>query len=357
MKSNKLNLIALILAMSTMWGCTTTKPVVNKPLTEQKNVTLVKLCDDHNVYWQWDNITQVITLSKSDQEAKAMIGSNQVVVNGQTFYLSKPVTMAHSTVYVPSDFKDRVIKRLRGPKKIVRKTPKKQRFGRQKIRSIKTIIVDAGHGGKDPGAVGGRGTYEKEVVLDIARKLRAALRKDGYKVIMTRNNDTFISLQQRTEIASSKNADLFVSIHANASRSKSARGIEVFASRNLTYTDKNEEQRLKNHNLFYKNLSIKKSDKNVRTIISDFLYLNKQSESNLLAQSIESSMRKYTKAKSRGVKQSRFFVLRNNLMPAVLVEVGFLSNFKEEKLLRDSSYRKKVAQSIADGIKVYAKAN
>ncbi len=355
MISNKFLFVIVGVVCVFLTGCAAQKPVVKTRPPVAENYALVKLCDDNNVYWQWDYLTQVITLTKGKHEAKAMVGSSQVLVNGQSFMLSKPVAMVHSVIIVPGDFHAQVIKRLKAPRKIARKVPRKQKFDRVSPRPIKRIIVDAGHGGKDPGAIGRSGVYEKNIVLDISRRLRALLRKQGYEVIMTRANDTFISLQKRTEIASSKKADLFISIHANSSPSKSARGIEVFSSRSLSYTDKHEKQRQKNHNLIFKNFKMKKSDKNVGKIIADLMYQHKQSDSDILAETIEYSMQKQMKAKSRGVKKSKFFVLRNNLMPAVLVEVGFLSNYREEKLLKDSSYRQKAAQAIASGVKNYAR--
>jgi N-acetylmuramoyl-L-alanine amidase len=170
---------------------------------------------------------------------------------------------------------------------------------------------------------------------------------------MTRDNDTFISLEERTQIASRENADLFVSVHANASPARSISGLETYSAEDLNFTDKAAVQRKTNEHLLLRNLSIKKGDPNVEGIISDMLYAHKQSESWRLAQQVAQQATKRAKIKNRGAKTARFHVLRNTLVPAVLIEVGFLTNPKEEMLLKTDDYRQKVALNLADSITDY----
>lgn len=222
------------------------------------------------------------------------------------------------------------------------------------IKKVRTIVLDAGHGGKDPGAIGRSGVKEKIVALDITKRLKKALERKGFKIVMTRNKDVFISLKKRTEIASHLNADLFVSIHANANRVRSVHGMEVYTLRHLNILEKNEAQRKNNHKHFFKALVMKENERDVEKILEEKLYNHKQDAAHSLAKKVVKETSRFIKAKNLGVKQSRFFVLRNTLIPAILVEVGFLSNPREERLLKSSSYRQKIANGLAKSIVNYA---
>ena len=225
---------------------------------------------------------------------------------------------------------------------------------KQQPRSF-TIVIDAGHGGKDPGAVGPTGLKEKDVVLKIAKKVRDNLKKKlGWKVIMTRDDDRFIPLIERTGIANSENAALFLSIHANAYKDRKVSGIESFVLG--TTTDK-DALRLaaKENNISPKQVS------DLQVILAD-LKLNdphKIIPSNHLADSVQRALvknlhRQYEKIKDLGVKQAPFLVLMGAEMPSILVEVSFISNPREEKRLRNPRYLDALAGSIVDGLKKYA---
>lgn len=182
-----------------------------------------------------------------------------------------------------------------------------------------TIIVDAGHGGKDTGAHSKQGAYEeKELTLSTAQMICHYLNKLGYKTIMTRSQDVFVSLEKRAEIANTHQADLFVSIHYNFSPSEEAQGVEVY---------------------YYKE---KKTPPSERIVQSKKLGLE-----------VLSKIVKLTGAESRGIKQANFAVIRETNMPAILVEAGFLSNHKERVKLKDPHYRKYIATGIANGIDQY----
>ena len=193
-------------------------------------------------------------------------------------------------------------------------------------RKIKVIVIDPGHGGNDSGAVrrhkkGLIFSYkvkEKDINLEIAKRVKKYLRGTDTRVILTRERDEFISLKNRVKLAKKHKADIFVSIHANAAWDKKMMGIETYYPRKARN----------------KNVSLRK-------------------ESMKLAESIHESLIRHMRSKDRGVKDTMFYVLRNAYMPAVLVEVGFISNHYDAKLLRKSSYRKEVAQVIAQGILEY----
>ncbi len=183
-----------------------------------------------------------------------------------------------------------------------------------------TIVIDVGHGGTDRGARG-HVPYceEKKLCLLTARLVRQYLDQLGYHVVMTRNTDNFIPLPKRVEIASQADANIFVSVHFNSSRSPDAKGIEVF------FCDSKENK--------------------VRS-----------NASKKLADAILSRVVRRTSASSRGVKKGNFYVIRETSMPAVLVEGGFISNPKERALLKSRDYQEKIAQGIADGIDQYFKS-
>jgi len=271
----------------------------------------------------------------------ALVGSDMVIVEEEQVSLSQALVFERGKIRVPQDFKEKIVNRLINEALIHR------------ARSL-TIIVDAGHGGKDPGAISRTGLYEKIVNLDIAKRLKKILLAKGARVIMTREKDEYITLARRTEIASRSRADIFVSIHANSNSARNINGVEVYAMRDLKAEEIKEVQRKRNRYLMFEHMSIKREDPLTKHIVSDLLNRHKLSESDKLASFIAESLSRDIRARNRGMKKSGFFVLRNNLMPAILVEVGYLSNSKEERLLKKGSYRKEIAESLAQGILSYA---
>jgi N-acetylmuramoyl-L-alanine amidase len=234
-------------------------------------------------------------------------------------------------------------------------------YGQQTFSAKKRIVIDPGHGGHDPGAVGPNKLYEKDVVLDVALKLRDILSANpGYEIFLTRDRDVFIPLEERTAIANSKSADLFVSIHANASPNKAAKGIETYM---LNWT--NNEEALKvaareNAISLKKMRQMKKiKEPDILDIIkNDLSRENKRDESINLAHSIQKNLvnnlaKNYDHIVDLGVKQALFYVLFGAKMPSVLVEVSFISNPLEEKLLSKDDYRGDLAKSISAGITKY----
>ncbi len=303
------------------------------PVAPGASRDLKVLCEQYNVQWYLDNVSQVINLRAAGREAKALIDSNVVIVEREKVYLMDNLRRDGGTVIVPEDFLSKVILRLVGTGAL----------GRQGYH----IVVDAGHGGKDPGARSRNGTQEKDITLDISRRLKQSLESRGFKVTMTRDRDVFISLEQRTEIATHAKADLFVSIHANSSPSRSVDGIEVYALRDLDGVEKRDPQRQKNQRMFTRSLAMKSGDVNLEMIIADMLYNYKIAESQLLAAFVNKGTSVGARVNSRGVKRAGFHVLRNTLIPAVLVEVGFLTNSQEEAMLRQADYRQKLADGVA----------
>lgn len=214
------------------------------------------------------------------------------------------------------------------------------------------IVLDPGHGGKDPGAVGKLGTKEKDLNLDIAKRLARRLKQTGYRVLLTRETDEFVSLGGRVNFANKNKADIFISIHNNASRDNPrAIGFEsYFLSEGKT--DLERAQALKeNEVLKIEGVDNSFLNDDLTLILSDLAQTEFLKESEKLASAIQDAADSYLGLANRGVKQTGFYVLRGALMPAILVECGFLSNRREEKLLRQEKMRERIAEAIFLGVR------
>jgi N-acetylmuramoyl-L-alanine amidase len=224
------------------------------------------------------------------------------------------------------------------------------------IHKLKRIVVDAGHGGEDPGAIGPKGTREKDINLSIAKRLAEILKKAGYDVFLTRSDDTFISLADRTRFANKVMADLFVSIHCNASISDNARGFEIyFLSDKATDRAAEAVANMENSVIALEKPSLS-GKRDIEKLLLSMAVTEFMNESSSVCGLINQEIcENFSNLDSRGVKQANFYVLRGATMPAVLVEVGFLSNAKEEKLLNQKKFQKKITENIFNGIKEYEK--
>ncbi len=219
------------------------------------------------------------------------------------------------------------------------------------------IVIDPGHGGKDSGAIGKRGLMEKTVVLDIAKRLKAIIeKKTNYEVILTRETDIFIPLEERTVIANIKKADLFISIHANASRKTNTMGIETYFQ-GIPRTDEERETASREN---MSGLDDRYTDDGniLEFILADMRNTHKINESSYLAGVMQDSLitgisSRYGDIRNLGVKQAMFYVLHKAKMPSILIETSFISNPIEEKRFRNPRYRNQIAHSIYNGIKTY----
>ncbi len=221
---------------------------------------------------------------------------------------------------------------------------------------VKKIVIDPGHGGKDPGAIA-NGLKEKDIVLHMAKKLKGLLvKKLGCEVVITRTGDQFISLEERTAIANTNNADLFISLHVNASTRKKAHGLETYF---LNLSTNAEAIRVAARENATSELRL--SD--LQNILSDIMKNSKRNESSKLASfvhnSILSGLKKsnYSNVKNLGVKQAPFYVLIGAEMPSILIEMAFISNHEDAKNLRQEQYLDTFAQEIVTGIQAYMNAN
>jgi len=219
---------------------------------------------------------------------------------------------------------------------------------------VDVIVIDAGHGGEDYGAIGRhKKTREKEITLDIAKELAKLIRKEKqFKVIMTRNSDDYVSLEQRAKIANDAKADLFISIHCNASPKTQAHGFEMFYLAPAKSDAARAVAQFENAPFLLGDPSLDKSHENdLAFILNDMIQTEFITESADLAYMADIEMSKKIKIKSRGVDHAGFFVLNRVYMPSILVETAFISNKDEENLLRKSSFRKDVAEGIYNAVK------
>ncbi|MEE9591908.1 MAG: N-acetylmuramoyl-L-alanine amidase [Thermodesulfobacteriota bacterium] len=214
---------------------------------------------------------------------------------------------------------------------------------------ISRIIIDPGHGGKDPGAIGKRGLKEKDINLKLAKKLRNLL-KGSFKgdIVLTRERDIFLPLEERTAIANTKNADIFLSIHVNASPNRKARGIETYY---LNFTTDEEAIRVAAR----ENATSIRHMSDLQFILNDLMRTAKTNESVRMAADIQESIvstlkKRYRRINGNGIKGAPFYVLVGTQMPSVLIEVSFISNSEEETRLRKDAYLNGIAKGITTGV-------
>jgi len=213
---------------------------------------------------------------------------------------------------------------------------------------VRRVIIDPGHGGHDTGTVGADGTQEKDVALAIARKLRTVLTEQGLEVVLTRETDRFVRLEERARLANAGRGDLFISVHCNSLPQRHIRGIE-------TYTLNLASDRYAIRLAARENATSEKGMSDLRFLLADLATRANTEESVRLATQVQSGLVSALGSKDRkfrdlGTKEALFYVLLGTKMPAILVETGFLSNPEEEKRLASGDYQEEVARAIASGV-------
>lgn len=341
----------LILFLVILTGCAYYTDIVKLPdlpiyneteiINNTRYISLIKYCNYYNLDWNWDLTSQKIEIRRDDLHLVLRPNSNYILLNGKVIKLKENIAYKGGMAFVPLGFAAELADML----KVERITP-------SPYYTIDTIVLDPGHGGKDPGAIGRYGIKEKSVVLDLAKRLKKILEKKNLRVILTRDSDRFISLRKRTEFANNNNADLFISIHANASRYSRASGFEVYylsdsvddATRALEIienkTANSEVDTMPNRDYLSATLWDLKLTENRRVSKELAYYI-----CNVASDALD--------MKNRGVKGARFYVLKNTRMPAVLIEVGFLTNRRELSKLKKGYFREMVARAIAKSILEY----
>jgi len=226
----------------------------------------------------------------------------------------------------------------------------------KKLRDI-VIALDAGHGGEDPGAIGASGLQEKKVVLAIAKELEKLIDAEaGFISRMVRRNDYYVSLRGRTAIARKKNADLFVSIHADAFKNKKARGASVWVLSNRGASSEVGRWLAKKENNSdliggVGSVNLGGKDKVLKGVLLDMSMTASRKDSREVAKKIHKNIGKFAKMHKPSVEHAGFLVLKSPDIPSILVETGFISNPQEERALKTAAYRKKMARAVFEGIK------
>ena len=216
-----------------------------------------------------------------------------------------------------------------------------------------TVVVDAGHGGEDQGAHGPRGLLEKDLVLDVAQRVAAGLGAQGLRVVMTRDSDHFVPLDERTRLANAAHPDLFISIHANASSLQGVKGIETFFA-SPEATDESARALAQRENLAFGASAARMAEGDpLRAILGDLLATEHLAAAQEFAGLAQRRLATAEASRSRGVKQAPFVVLMGVHAPAVLVEVGFLTNAKEESRLASARERERLVSGLAEAVAVF----
>lgn len=217
---------------------------------------------------------------------------------------------------------------------------------------LRKIVLDPGHGGKDPGAIGVDGIAEKDIVLAVAKKLALKLKKEmGVEVVLTRSDDTFVELKDRTAMANAEQADLFISLHVNASPNPDARGLETY------YLD-NTTDEAANRLAARENAVARSSVTDIQFILSDMIQNLKLEDSITLAHRLHASVvsqvgQRYGEVRDLGVKKALFYVLVGARMPSVLVEMFFVTHKSEARALAKEAYQDAIVDALLEGIRKY----
>ena len=297
--------------------------------SQRDYIGIDEFCKKYNFQYSFDTIDDVVRLKSPDREIQVMLNSNVGYSTGVIFYLQDPPVYLGGKILLPLRLAEMISTR-----EIVSFKPP---------FAIETIVIDPGHGGKDPGAISRSGIKEKDVNLKVSKYLKEELERKGFNVILTRSTDVYLTLGQRVEIAKKHNADLFLSIHANANRSRSVNGVEIYY---LTPTRLKSRERA---------TQLAKDDDfgikpfNAKVILWDMVLTKNQ------GLSVELSRALYFAFKNLGFKikplrKAPFYVLRFAYVPSVLVEMGYLTNSYEEKMLKKTYYQKQIAEAIALGV-------
>ena len=303
-----------------------------------------------------DIIDQRISIQIYNETLIFLLESSYVQFQNKIYNFKYPIIFKDANYFLPSIFATNILTKF-FPDKINYKN-KSLTVSLLYDNRIKLIVLDPGHGGKDPGAISySKKIFEKTIALIIAKKVKKLIDESDLdvKVVLTRTEDKFVSLKERTTLANDIKADIFVSIHCNANRSSKAHGAEVY----YLSTAKTSEARAV---AAFENSVVEKYEggaealkkyDDVSLILADMSQTEHLQESYELADELEENIVSKTAFYKRGVKQANFYVMRGAFMPAVLVEAGFLSNPEEEIKLKDPIYQDKIAKAIFESLKFF----
>jgi len=359
--SYKTRLFVAVTLSVFLCGCAATTPYLKLDPSLDKEirtfggaqyVPLARLCETYDIDYAFDGYINTATIQKRSNKIILRAGSRAFLLNGAARQMDAPVMLTGGAVFVPVSFARANL----GPFAGTRPTEFAPMPDAPKRFTIKTIVLDPGHGGRDVGAIGRRlRIREKNIALTLARKIKGFLETAGIRVIMTRDSDVYVSLPKRAHIANRSGADLFVSIHLNASRSKLMRGFECYYLSNATDDNARALEALEDSSLkIDKDAAAERSRRLDRTLW-DMTLTENRAESAELAGYICDSVENSFTIGNRGVRSARFYVLKHTHMPSVLAEGGYISNQYEEARLKEPDFLDRIAEAIAGGILRYKK--
>ncbi|HPF05307.1 MAG TPA: N-acetylmuramoyl-L-alanine amidase [Spirochaetota bacterium] len=368
----KFNLAVVLILLLSLTGAAAERSIQVEKINGLPYVSLNRLITTFGIESSFDPVFQKGRLYYKTHYLVYKTGYASIIIDNRLINESYPVIRMNGGIYIPKGtalliagtfFSNSNITEKNG-KIVISEAPAPEI--KEKIINLKEkkgkigfIIIDPGHGGKDPGAIGKGGLKEKTINLQVARKVESKLKKNlaGLKIKLTRKNDRFIELAERAEIANRelrKDVNgLFVSIHVNASISSRISGFETyFLSQNPTNEEARKTATLENNVIVLENEGKGKHKYNDLEYMEALMLTTQiQKESSILADTIQKNLdKKITEFKSRGVHKADFYVLRGALMPAVLIEIGFITHKKEAEQLKKNAYQEKIAEGISNGI-------
>jgi len=306
-----------------------------------------------------DGLLQRARAGQYDEDTVRVVLDINSIGGHKTFHLHDPFRIVVDVRGVEKKtIEKKSAAKARPPRKGVRKVEKPDRtvsLAKQLGLSVKRIIIDPGHGGKDPGCSHKGGIKEKNIVLDLAGKVASKIKKRiGCEVLLTRTTDVSVPLDERTAFANVKKADLFISLHVNAHKQSKIFGVETYFL-NMATDQRAVMVAVRENATSEKNIS------DLQSILNDLMLNTKINESSKLAYHVQNGLmndikKRYKTNKNLGVKQAPFYVLIGAEMPAILVEIGFISNPMERKRLLSEKYREMLADGIVKGIDTYIKS-
>ena len=322
-----------------------------KAFNGSEYLSLARVSDFYGLDYKYDGFTGTAAIRKGPNRIVVRAGGEKALINGEMVKIDRPIVSSGGALFAPLAFVKNNIGSIIGyipQPRIPAEAAGPRRF------TIKTIVLDPGHGGNDPGAIGRRShSKEKDLTLRLAGKLKTILEGAGIRVIMTRDSDIFIPLPKRSEIANRSGADLFISIHINASRTRSLRGFECYYLSTATDDNARVLEALENSTLKISDTASAETSRRLDKTLWDMTLTENRLESAQLAGSICGSIDESFTMGNRGIRTARFYVLKHTDIPAVLVEAGYVSNKYEELKLKDPEFLDKIAESVADGVLKY----
>lgn len=264
------------------------------------------------------------TLRGGGRTMEGRAGTKEVLIDGVKYILCFPIATRDGVPIVSAMDVTKIIEPVLRPGKIENAT------------QVRTVILDPGHGGHDSGAVGPTGR-EKDFALDVARRAKPLLEQRGFRVLLTRHDDTFIPLERRSAFANRHDNAIFISIHFNKSKTGQASGIETFALAPRGVPSMGEDEVTTN--------AVRQYPGHVR-----------DPENILLATAVHSSMLRYCPLPDRGIKRARFHVIRETKIPSVLIEGGFMNHGHDARMIASAAFRQRLAMAIADGVMRFQRA-